>query len=55
MRIPRGRGVKADRGWKRPFDNPLDLPRGREFVTLNDAAGYIVKLSLRNGRPRPKS
>jgi hypothetical protein len=36
--------VKADRGSKRLIDNPIDLPRGREFVTLNDAAGYIAKL-----------
>jgi hypothetical protein len=27
----------ADRGWKRHFDEPIPLPRGRELVTLEDA------------------
>jgi hypothetical protein len=36
--------VKAERGWKRPFDDPIPLPRGRQFVTLKDAAAYIQKL-----------
>jgi hypothetical protein len=34
----------ANRGWKRPFDDPIPLPRGRQFVTLEDAANYIQKL-----------
>ena len=34
----------ADRGWKRPFDDPILLPRGRQLVTLEDAATYIMKL-----------
>jgi hypothetical protein len=34
----------ADRGWKRRFDNPIPLPRGRHIVTLEDAAKYIQKL-----------
>jgi hypothetical protein len=34
----------ADRGWKRPFDDPIPLPRGRQLVTLEDAAKYIQKL-----------
>jgi hypothetical protein len=34
----------AKRGWKRPFDDPTPLPRGRQFVTLEDAAAYIMKL-----------
>jgi hypothetical protein len=34
----------ADRGWKRPFDDPIPLPRGRQLVTLEDAANYIQKL-----------
>jgi hypothetical protein len=25
-------------GWKRPFDDPIPLPRGRQLVTLKDAA-----------------
>jgi hypothetical protein len=34
----------ANRGWKRPFDEPIPLPRGRQLVTLKDAADYIMKL-----------
>jgi hypothetical protein len=31
--------------WSDRFDDPIPLPNGRELVTLEDAAGYIVKLS----------
>jgi hypothetical protein len=34
----------AERGWRRRFDEPIPLPRGRQFVTLEDAAKYIQKL-----------
>jgi len=34
----------ADRGWKRRFDEPIPLPRGRRLVTLEDAGNYITKL-----------
>jgi hypothetical protein len=35
----------ADRGWKRPFDDPIPLPRGRQLVTLDEDAGrYITRL-----------
>jgi hypothetical protein len=34
----------ANRGWKRRFDEPIPLPRGRQLVTLKDAADYIMKL-----------
>jgi hypothetical protein len=34
----------ADRGWKRPFDEPIPLPRGRQLVTLEDAGNYITRL-----------
>ena len=37
-------GVISDRGWKRGFDEPIPLPRGRQLVTLEDAARYIQKL-----------
>ena len=30
--------------WSRPFEDPIPLPDGRKFVTLKDAAAYIVKL-----------
>jgi hypothetical protein len=31
-------------GWKRCFDEPIPLPRGRQLVTLEDAGKYITKL-----------
>jgi hypothetical protein len=34
----------ADSGWKRPFEDPIPLPRGRQLVTLQDAGDYITKL-----------
>ena len=34
----------ADRGWKRRFDEPIPLPRGRRLVTLEDAGNYITRL-----------
>jgi hypothetical protein len=34
----------SERGWKRAFDDPIPLPRGRQIVTLKDAAAYIMKL-----------
>jgi hypothetical protein len=34
----------ADRGWKRRFDDPIPLPRGRQLVKLEDAGRYITKL-----------
>jgi hypothetical protein len=30
--------------WSRRFEDPILLPRGRELVTLEDAAAYIMKL-----------
>jgi hypothetical protein len=33
-----------DKGWQRPFDDPIPLPRGRQLVTLEDAGNYITKL-----------
>jgi hypothetical protein len=34
----------ASRGWKREFEDPITLPRGRLLVTLQDAGTYITKL-----------
>ena len=34
--------MKLPQGWKRPFDDPIPLPR--QLVTLEDAANYIQKL-----------
>jgi hypothetical protein len=41
---PRRDGDISKRGWKRPFDDPIPLPPGRQLVTLEDAAKYIQKL-----------
>jgi hypothetical protein len=30
--------------WSRRFDEPISLPRGRQLITLKDAANYIQKL-----------
>ena len=32
------------KGWSREFDDPTPLPRGGQFVTLQDAGTYITKL-----------
>jgi len=32
------------KGWSREFEDPIDLPRGRQLVTLQDAADRILKL-----------
>jgi hypothetical protein len=34
----------AAKGWIKPFDDPIPLPRGRQLVTLKDAADYVMKL-----------
>jgi hypothetical protein len=35
---------RKPQGWKRPFEDPVPLPRGRALVTLKDGADYIMKL-----------
>ena len=30
--------------WSRAFEDPIPLPRGRQLVTLEDAAAFIMKL-----------
>src|ERR1700736_2916127 len=37
-------GVISSRGWKRKFEDPIPLHRGRQLVTLEDASRYIQKL-----------
>jgi hypothetical protein len=34
----------SDRGWSRPFEDPILLPDGRSLLTLKNAADYIMKL-----------
>jgi hypothetical protein len=36
--------LTREKGWRRPFEDPIPLPRGRQLVTLEDAARYIQKL-----------
>jgi len=36
--------LKPDKGWRRRFDEPIPLPRGRQLVTLEDAGKYSTKL-----------
>jgi hypothetical protein len=36
--------LTTDKSWRRPFDDPIILPNGRELVTLEDAGTYITKL-----------
>jgi hypothetical protein len=43
VRECRGLG-ETERLVGRRFDDPIPLPRGRQFVTLKDAADYIMKL-----------
>jgi hypothetical protein len=47
-RLRRPTEFGADRpakdGLERAFDDPIPLPRGRQLVTLEDAAAYIMKL-----------
>jgi hypothetical protein len=42
---PKGQSKSMrEKGWSREFDDPIDLPRGRQLVTLEDAGNYITKL-----------
>jgi hypothetical protein len=36
--------MASRRGWKRPFDDPIPLPRGRQLITLEDAGTCITTL-----------
>jgi hypothetical protein len=36
--------LKPEKGWRRRFDDPIPLPRGRPLVTLKDAGRHITKL-----------
>ena len=36
--------MKPDPGWKREFNDPIPLPRGRQLITLEDAGNYIAQL-----------
>jgi hypothetical protein len=34
----------AGKGWRRAFEDPIELPDGRVLVTLHDAASFITGL-----------
>ena len=36
--------MTADAGWSRRFEDPIQLPAGRQLITLRDAGDYISKL-----------
>jgi hypothetical protein len=38
------REVETLMTWSTPFDDPIDLPDGRKFITLRDAATHIAEL-----------
>ena len=53
VRKPRRRGAARLRAgqdglslmpWSAPFDEPIELRKGRKLVTLKDTAAYIIKL-----------
>jgi hypothetical protein len=44
MGSTRRAAVISDRGWKRPFEDPIPLPRRRQLATLEDAGTYITEL-----------
>jgi hypothetical protein len=33
-----------DKGWKRAFEDPIQLSKGRQLITIEDAGNYITKL-----------
>ena len=37
--------MTRDRGWRRRFEEPIPLARGRHLVTLEDAGRYITNLA----------
>jgi hypothetical protein len=41
---PEGLATLATVAGSREFDDPIPLPRGRQFVTLREAADYITRL-----------
>ena len=36
--------MKSEKGWRRRFDGPIPLPRGRQLVTFEDAGEFITRL-----------
>ena len=40
----------AAKGWRRAFDDPIPLPRGRQLVTLKDAGAHAQQFLHRPQR-----
>jgi hypothetical protein len=36
--------TRSDKGWKRPFDDPIPMLRARQLVILEDTGKYITRL-----------
>ena len=36
--------MAESRGWSRPFDDPIPIPKGKTLRTLKEAAAYIMAL-----------
>jgi hypothetical protein len=34
----------ANKGWSRPFEDPIVLPNGRKLLTLKNAADFVMAL-----------
>jgi hypothetical protein len=34
----------VENGWQRKFEDPIPLPKGRQLVTLKEAADYVMTL-----------
>jgi hypothetical protein len=43
-----------EKGWSRLFDDPIDLPRGHQLLTLHEAADYILKLPTKAWQTAPR-
>ena len=45
--------AKAD-GWQTPFDAPIVLPNGKQFVTLRDAIQHLCETTPKRDRNHPR-
>jgi hypothetical protein len=41
--LPRAWALIDPMPWSTPLEDPIDLPRGRQLVTLQDAADFILE------------
>jgi hypothetical protein len=50
----RQRRLKALNGWKRKFDEPIELPDGRKLRTLQEAIAWLAKEIPKSEHTTPK-